>query len=829
MAMIGRYDRRAGILESVMTGHHRRCFVALCAIISLLASVPAQAQKPTQKPATAATTADMPAVKPLVQSGHNNALIDHYSERAGQRLTMFGGSVYQAPHHGPAANDTHMAPLGQVDDRYRLGPGDELVIRLRGSTNRTNRAVIDASGQVVLDDILPVMAAGETLGDFKRQLEAEVSRRFLDTQVFVGVDRLRQITISITGAVTTPGTLQLSGLATPLDALRAAGGVTPLGSLRRIVWHQGNRPDERVMLDLYDYLLGDDPALAQATLRNGDQLYVPPLGPTMAIAGAVKRAGIFEIGASDQSDQALLTTDQMMRLAGGPLYPGAHQLVLNRLDADGLERQRVLDPSGNTTLRDGDLVIWQIPSAIPQGGIRLVGHTGALTSMPLEQAASLARLLQHPGVVRPDSYGWLGLIERRPLPTGQTSYLPFAPAAIINGEQDRRLQDRDRVILFPADLFPIADDGMNEAASKPVLDETAGADAGSTLTRWFAAQGLDDPRLAPLITSLSVDIGGAVQQPGRYPVAAPLSAQAALLLAGDTQPGATLINVQLTRQDGDQYRRDDLSASELASATLQAGDALFLTAETPVTSRLVTIHGAVHRPGRYPVAAGERLSSLIARAGGLTSQAFADGAIFTRASERRKEANRNQQAARELDQAMARVLSREDKVDSNLVIMSERLAHELRAAETLGRITVEADPHILNQRPDLDVLLQAGDQIYYPEQTLTVRVSGEVQSPSALQFESGKTASDYLRDAGGFTALADKSRSFVVNPDGSARPLRVSSWNYDPVVILPGSTIVAPRDPKPFDAIELTANIGNILSQIAVSAASIAVIADNDD
>ncbi|MEM6903417.1 MAG: capsule biosynthesis GfcC family protein, partial [Pseudomonadota bacterium] len=75
----------------------------------------------------------------------------------------------------------------------------------------------------------------------------------------------------------------------------------------------------------------------------------------------------------------------------------------------------------------------------------------------------------------------------------------------------------------------------------------------------------------------------------------------------------------------------------------------------------------------------------------------------------------------------------------------------------------------------------------------------------------------------------DKSRAFIVYPDGSSRPLSISAWQYDPALVVPGSTIVAPRDPKPFDAVELTANIGNILSQIAVTAASIAVIADDDD
>ena len=262
------------------------------------------------------------------QRNAQDALIHHYSQRAGQRLNMFGESFYNQPSSLSQTTQTNTAPLGQINDRYRLGPGDQLVIRLRGSTNRTNRAMIDASGQVALDDLLPVMAAGETLGTFKRELEAEVSRRFLDTEVFVGVDQLRQIMVSVTGAVQNPGPLKLNSLATPLDALRAAGGLDPLGSLRQIVWHQADKPGNSQRLDLYGYLLGDDPGLAQCTLRNGDQLHVPPLGPTLAIAGDVKRPGIFELTA----DGGGVGPSMMTRLSGGPLYPGAHQVVLSRLD-----------------------------------------------------------------------------------------------------------------------------------------------------------------------------------------------------------------------------------------------------------------------------------------------------------------------------------------------------------------------------------------------------------------------------------------------------------------------------------------------------------------
>ncbi|MEO0391948.1 MAG: SLBB domain-containing protein [Pseudomonadota bacterium] len=797
--------------------------------------------KPSEKPSTIAGN--------VRDDDQASLLIAHYAARAGQRLTMFGAPFFNTTrqHQVDTPNIADPISLGQIDNGYRLGPGDELVVRLRGSTNRTIRTMIDQSGQVVLDDLLPVMAAGETLGDFRQQLEAEVSRRFLDTEAFISLDKLRTIAVSVTGAVNAPGPVRLNSLATPLDALQAAGGVQLLGSLRRIQWHKRDG-QEPASLDLYDYLLGDDQGLAQATLRNGDQLHVPPLGPTLAIAGGVKRPAIFELPDHGWAGQVTIDASEAMRLSGGPLYPGAHQVVLSRLNDDGLERQTVLDPTAGTSLRDGDLILWQIPQAITQGGIGLVGHTSDLGTIPLDQAMSLGRLLQRPGVVRPDTYGWLGLIERRQHPSGQTSYLPFAPETIMMGKRDRRLQDRDRVILFPAHLFPLAgpEDARGSqgglAAADHGLDGSPGRGVGArgaddrdsaardSFDGWLAEHDLADAQIAQLIQGLGIDIGGAVQRPGRYPVADTLSAQTALALAGNAQPGSKTTGLQLTTYRQEQYQRQELNADQITLASIEPGDALYLSADIPASSRLVTITGAVKQPGRYPVAPGERLSSLITRAGGLTAQAFADGAIFTRASERRQEANRNQRAARELDQAMARLLTRQDDdVDSNLVEMSQRLADELRDAETLGRITVEADPSMLLQRPDLDVLLQAGDRVFYPEQTVTVRVSGEVQSPSALQFESGKTASDYMRDAGGFTALADKSRSFVVYPDGSARPLRVSQWNYDPMVILPGSTIVAPRDPKPFDAVELTANIGNILSQIAVTAASIAVIADDDD
>jgi len=96
-----------------------------------------------------------------------------------------------------------------------------------------------------------------------------------------------------------------------------------------------------------------------------------------------------------------------------------------------------------------------------------------------------------------------------------------------------------------------------------------------------------------------------------------------------------------------------------------------------------------------------------------------------------------------------------------------------------------------------------------------------------LQFRDRKAPLDYIEEAGGFTFHADKERTFVLYPDGSAQPLQVSAWNYKPIMIPPGSTVVIPRDPKPFDFIQSAKDVSQILSNLAVTAIFIDDVADD--
>jgi protein involved in polysaccharide export with SLBB domain len=160
--------------------------------------------------------------------------------------------------------------------------------------------------------------------------------------------------------------------------------------------------------------------------------------------------------------------------------------------------------------------------------------------------------------------------------------------------------------------------------------------------------------------------------------------------------------------------------------------------------------------------------------------------------------------------------------------MARALAQELKDVEAVGRITVEASPDSLLANPELDILLEPGDRIHLPKRPYNVRVRGEVLSPANLQFRSGKDPRDYIMEAGGYTHFADKNRTFVVYPDGSAQPLQVSSWNYKPAMIPPGATIIVPRDPKPFDFMQTAKDVSQILSNLAITGIVVDDIQDND-
>jgi protein involved in polysaccharide export with SLBB domain len=238
----------------------------------------------------------------------------------------------------------------------------------------------------------------------------------------------------------------------------------------------------------------------------------------------------------------------------------------------------------------------------------------------------------------------------------------------------------------------------------------------------------------------------------------------------------------------------------------------------------VTVAGQVRYPGTFDVTRGERLSSLLARAGGLTEESYAYGAVFTRVSAAQAEAEGNFREANELQAGISAAITN-PSLNASALSYLQNLVTTLKNQPALGRITVTADPAILAVKPDLDVILEPGDFIYIPKRPSTVAVTGEVLNPGAFQYRPGLTSDDYLGMAGGTNDAAEDSETFIVMPDGTARPAEGGWFSFaGNSPIPPGATIVVPPNPAPFNTIVFLTSISQIVSQLAVAGASLAVI-----
>lgn len=944
-----------------------------------------------------------------------------YSRRAGTVLRLFGRDLFDQP-------DGEAVPvLGMVADSYRLGPGDELTLLLRGQISRSERLRIGSDGMLAVPDLQPIPAAGRTLGEVREEVAQAVSDALMQTQSFLSLAAARQVEVLVMGAVARPGHYRLGAFATVLDALTRAGGVTPDGTLRALRLVRADGSVQRV--DLYA-LLTEGGGDASLMLGGGARLLVPPIGPTVAVTGAVKRPGIYELPPAPADDA--LDNEALLRLAGGPLWPGADNSTLLRFDQDGGERLLPVSAAERIGLRDGDILIHAPESATRRRSVEILGTLTGGGPRPLPSGASLADLLA-PDSLPADLYRPFAVLLRRHGAGGAPEMRPIDLSSLLRGRDAPPALDGDRLILLTApdiaflradavlarlgqphgaseapprvdcagvaaleaalsadpagplaagpmaraaatfkgvplpcpplfqeepDLLPfllrhsalarrgalrpgpyplvpgtskaalaalagaaavtegtvapgeivdfggdgvelagaVRQPGRRPLADAPSLRTLLAAEApwppdtyglaavlergggkglgGQTLVfapvevlagrfdlmlrdgdritllnkndllsampAQIPATALDaspgdvttatdpapatdpDETLPAVLSEQRVRVGGAVRHPGDYPVAGPVALALLIQAAGGLTADADPDRVELVPAAGMAGAATRLPGGVEDERLVQPGEAVRVGAlRRPAEPRQVLLVGEVAQPGAYDLAPGETLSALLTRAGGLTPQAYAAGAVFTRESARLAEEEGLRRAARELDRALAQTLAGSNPPDPTRVALVRQLSGELRNAPALGRITVALDPELLAQRPELDLMMMAGDRIFVPKRPLTVTVAGEVLAPATLLFDPEKEVEDYLREAGGLNRYADRSRIFLLHPDGSAEPLSARWGWHGRVAVTPGATLVVPRDAEPLELLPLAQSLTTILSQIAFSAAAI--------
>ncbi len=737
-------------------------------------------------------------------------LEDDYCRRSMQYLPQFGYKVFSA---APKAREIS---VGAIPNDYLLGIGDELAINFYGQEPQFLSVDVDREGVVIVPGLPPIPAAGRKFIEFRRELEAVTARTKLGTQVFVSLARVRAVRILVAGDVSRPGLHLLTGLSTVFDALRAAGGVTKTGSLRRVQLRRGNTI---VWIDLYD-LFFDSGLSYQLGVSEGDQITVPAIGSTVAVAGDVLRPGIYEL----PEGQRTATMGQMLDFAGGPLRPHGNDLIRISFTESGGEMVTERAASQAAAVADGDIVVVQRRRDIQSGTVTISGHVRVPRIHSRARVKTVRDLVPSPATLRENPYLPFAVLETSDPATQARRLFAVNLQRILAGEQDYMLRDSDRLIVLSA-----MDVRFLSSAWRPEPREPDSPPL--ELPQVF----VDFEDLLPFTLQHIVVVNGEVLRPGPYPVANDTPLASIIAVAGGLSREVDLTRLEVSRFSPAPYkgisknerRTIDLSREPIESVLIQPGDVLrFNAVFTDRESGPVELQGEFIRPGSYEITRGETLSGVIQRAGGLTEQAYAYGAIFTRERVRLAEQEGFARAAREVNAAIAGLVTKGAATEVDIVLLRQTV-EDLSDVPALGRIVTEVDPTVLQVRPGLDTVLEPDDRIFVPKRPNFVTVVGDVLNPGAMQFTADKTADAYISQAGSYQRSADEDRVFVVLPDGSARPLSLSAWNFTPVQIPPGSTIVVPKDPAPFNFLTVARAVTDLLSKVALTAASLVVISSN--
>ncbi len=270
-----------------------------------------------------------------------------------------------------------------------------------------------------------------------------------------------------------------------------------------------------------------------------------------------------------------------------------------------------------------------------------------------------------------------------------------------------------------------------------------------------------------------------------------------------------------------------LTANDLEGISPQNGDYLFapLFEPRPNPIRTVTLTGEVTNPGKYSIAPGETLSSVLKRAGGYTEVAYPFGGTLIRDNTKKIESKINERIYSDMIKFVA------SSANAAQVAGNESFAlilNEFKKAEPIGRVTAEFNISKLTSNKDLDLPLENDDQINIPQYNSEVYVLGEVLNPGARLYKPNRAGRDYINISGGLGTYAEKNKTIVIHPNGDAFLLSDNYLNFisSNVDIYPGTIIYVPREIGRLEGVNYAATIAPIFSSLALSLASLNSIND---
>ncbi len=791
------------------------------------------------------------------------SLYDLYAQyqKRSPKLQRFGEDIFEN-----GTGNLNQLPMDlPVGPDYVVGPGDGLTVQLTGAVSRQIKVMVDREGRVALPEVGAVEVAGKNMGDVQRIVQTNLRSQYRDVDADVSLGRLRTVRVYVVGDVERPGAYDVSSLSTPLNALYIAGGPTSQGSLRILRHYRGNKLLQEVDVydlllhgvsgDMMRLEAGDTvqvPPLGGEVTIEGmvRRPAIYELHGEKSLSQALELAGgVLPSGTLRHVDVERLESHEtrtMLRLD----IPETNNEASTRSALDGFQVQ------------DGDKIKISPILPFPDKTVYLDGHVSRPGKFAYRDGMRVTDLIKSYKDLLPEPYQAHAEVIRLREPDFAPEILAFnlenamagkdddivlkpfdtvrvfgrfdfedQPVVTVTGEvrdpgdhvTNGTTTLRDAVFLAggvthnalmdEAQVFRRTADNKIEVVSVD-LEKALAGDATQNIPlgpkdRVFVHKNLaqTDP---PIVT-----ISGEVARPGKYPLGENMTAATLVKLAGGFKRGAFIQEADLTRYDVEQGTKmvservavhisDALANVADADVRLRDGDVLAIR-QLPGWKDLgatIEITGEVVHPGTYGIQEGERLSSIIRRAGGFRSDAYAYGSLYQR-SEVKDLETRNQAAlirsvqSQEADVKLQPEQTGEDKLVRQAVLEQYQATLEnLQNTPPQGRLVIHISNNLKHwENTAADIQVRAGDSIHIPKRPSMVLVDGAVYNPTGIAYKPGRDAGWYLKQSGGPTTEAEKKAIFVIRADGSVVGGQGGLFHsgVSSASLQPGDMVVVPR------------------------------------
>ncbi|HEY1948905.1 MAG TPA: SLBB domain-containing protein [Bryobacteraceae bacterium] len=743
----------------------------------------------------------------------------YVADSIGQMLPIFGASLFERV---PAT----FAPLDRVpvSADYVIEPGDELQVSIWGQFNTLRRLIVSRTGEVVLPEAGPVSVAGMSYSQATSVFKSAYAHLYKNFDLNVTLGRLHPVQVFVLGEARRPGSYTVSSLSTLVNAIFASGGPSSRGSMRGIQLKRGNRIVQE--FDLYDLLINGDKS-KDALLAPGDVILIPAAGPRVAVAGSIEHRGIYEL-------KAKTTLAEILRLSDG-LSPLAsrRQILVERVEGGTLRILRIpTTPEGlQTELQNGDIVRVQPIVQRFESTVALRGNVADPGKFPWRDGMRLSDLLPDKEALLTRDY-WR---DRNSLSSTEDPITDQdTGAAAARSDQNSQAAQPEGTV-----------NGTSEGTlvGTGAIPRSAGAFRPASRGAQLAFR--EQSRDTQGDTSLGASTGMDSLPPVRH-----------FLPRNTVQPSAPDINWQYavieridkatlsTRVIPFNLGKLVLTHDSSQDLSLEPGDivTIFSTADFSIPGsqqvKQIRLEGEVNMAGVYTLLPGETLRQLVARAGGLTRNAYLYGAQFTRESTRREQQKRQEDFVNQLEREIneeassfsSRVTSAQEALTAQTSLASQRnLIDRLRKTPVNGRIVLDMSPQSAGAQALPDLPLENGDRLYIPERPSTVNVVGTVFEQASFLYAEDLRTGDYLKKAGGPTRSADKSHMFVIRADGSvvSRSSGTSvlfAKGFDSLQMYPGDTLIVPTFINRGNFTRAFTDWSQIFSNLALGAAAVNIL-----